>query len=84
MSPETYDDLETRLTELFDGQARALDVQPRAWDDAPMATVTDLAERIFHLRGAFQPDPDSADHRAEAHDVGTGAGHTPRAVAHAP
>lgn len=36
------DNLETRVIDLFEAQALALDVPPRAWDDTPTASVATL------------------------------------------
>jgi hypothetical protein len=43
MSAKTHDELEARLAELFDAQARAFPETAREWSDVPATTVSDLA-----------------------------------------
>ena len=45
MSAKSYDELETRLTELFDGQARAFPESTREWSDNPVSSVNALDEQ---------------------------------------
>jgi hypothetical protein len=45
MRQSTDDDLESRLSELFDRQAAGIDTAVRGWDDAPMVGVDELAPR---------------------------------------
>ena len=50
MTPTTNDKMETGVRELFDRQADAFAVAPREWDDAPLAGVTNIAERRARRR----------------------------------
>jgi hypothetical protein len=45
MSAKSYDELETRLTELFDRQARAFPESTREWSDNPVSSVNALDEQ---------------------------------------
>ncbi|MDP9336696.1 MAG: hypothetical protein M3Q30_25760 [Actinomycetota bacterium] len=45
MSAKSYDELETRLTELFDRQARAFPESKREWSDNPVSSVKALDEQ---------------------------------------
>lgn len=45
MSAKSYDELETRLTELFDRQARAFPESTREWSDNPVSPMNPLDEQ---------------------------------------